>query len=57
MTGVSLASDDDCDRSVRALPRLREYCAADRHEKRRAFRDDTYWARPVPGFGDPARAC
>ena len=22
-------------------------------EKRRAFRDETYWARPVPGFGDP----
>ena len=23
-------------------------------EKRASFRDDTYWARPVPGFGDPA---
>lgn len=23
-------------------------------DKRRAYRDDTYWARPVPGFGDPA---
>jgi uracil-DNA glycosylase family 4 len=22
-------------------------------EKRAAFRDETYWARPVPGFGDP----
>src|SRR6185436_19291039 len=22
-------------------------------EKRRAFRDETYWAKPVPGFGDP----
>ncbi|MCS7038825.1 MAG: uracil-DNA glycosylase [Caldilineales bacterium] len=21
--------------------------------KRRAFRDDVYWARPLPGFGDP----
>ncbi|WP_117238485.1 uracil-DNA glycosylase [Thermus sediminis] len=21
--------------------------------KRRAFRDEAYWARPVPGFGDP----
>src|SRR6185369_5745645 len=21
--------------------------------KRRAYRDQTYWARPVPGFGDP----
>jgi uracil-DNA glycosylase family 4 len=22
-------------------------------EKRRAFRDEVYWGRPVPGFGDP----
>lgn len=22
-------------------------------EKRRAYREQTYWARPVPGFGDP----
>jgi uracil-DNA glycosylase len=22
-------------------------------EKRRAYRDETYWTRPVPGFGDP----
>jgi uracil-DNA glycosylase family 4 len=23
-------------------------------EKRRAYADETYWGRPVPGFGDPA---
>jgi uracil-DNA glycosylase family 4 len=23
-------------------------------EKRKSFRDQDYWARPVPGFGDPA---
>ena len=23
------------------------------HEKKRAYRDDIYWGRPVPGFGDP----
>jgi uracil-DNA glycosylase family 4 len=34
-------------------PRLRDYCARVAREKRRAFRDDTYWGRPVPGFGDP----
>jgi uracil-DNA glycosylase len=34
-------------------PRLREYCRRIGREKRRAFRDETYWARPVPGFGDP----
>jgi uracil-DNA glycosylase len=33
--------------------RLREYCERVGREKRRAYRDDTYWVRPVPGFGDP----
>ena len=23
-------------------------------EKRAAYRDEQYWGRPVPGFGDPA---
>jgi uracil-DNA glycosylase family 4 len=34
-------------------PRLREYCRQVGRDKRKAFRHDTYWARPVPGFGDP----
>src|SRR5262245_39946062 len=34
-------------------PRLREYCKRTGREKKRAFREDTSWARPVPGFGDP----
>lgn len=34
-------------------PRLRSYCARVAVEKRAAFRDDVYWGRPVPGFGDP----
>ena len=34
-------------------PRLREYCVRIAREKRAAFRNDTYWAKPVPGFGDP----
>jgi uracil-DNA glycosylase family 4 len=33
--------------------RLREYCRAIGQAKRRAYQDQTYWARPVPGFGDP----
>jgi uracil-DNA glycosylase len=40
--------------SCRRCPRLvawREQVAV---EKRAAFRDEEYWARPVPGFGDPA---
>jgi uracil-DNA glycosylase family 4 len=38
-----------CDR----CPRLRTYCAEIARIKRRAYRDDVYWGRPVPGFGDP----
>jgi uracil-DNA glycosylase family 4 len=39
--------------SCTRCPRLREYCRRIAREKRRAYRDDTYWGRPVPGFGDP----
>ena len=34
-------------------PRLREYCKGIGERKRRAYIDQIYWARPVPGFGDP----
>jgi uracil-DNA glycosylase len=34
-------------------PRLREYCARIGETRRRAYQDHDYWARPVPGFGDP----
>jgi uracil-DNA glycosylase family 4 len=33
--------------------RLRSYCRRIGETKRRAYLDQTYWARPVPGFGDP----
>jgi len=39
--------------SCELCPRLRTYCQRIAREKRRAFRGDTYWAKPVPGFGDP----
>ncbi|MCC7415884.1 MAG: uracil-DNA glycosylase [Acidobacteria bacterium] len=39
--------------SCTACPRLRAYCERVACEKRRAFRGEVYWARPVPGFGDP----
>jgi uracil-DNA glycosylase family 4 len=39
--------------SCELCPRLREYCQRIGRDKRRAFRDETYWAKPVPGFGDP----
>ena len=33
--------------------RLREYCRGIGETRRKAYRDQVYWARPVPGFGDP----
>jgi uracil-DNA glycosylase len=33
--------------------RLRDYCRGIGETRRRAYQDQTYWARPVPGFGDP----
>jgi uracil-DNA glycosylase len=33
--------------------RLRSYCARVGEVKKAAHRGETYWARPVPGFGDP----
>ena len=33
--------------------RLRQYCRRIGVTKRAAFQSDAYWARPVPGFGDP----
>ncbi|HZM70037.1 MAG TPA: uracil-DNA glycosylase [Candidatus Cryosericum sp.] len=34
-------------------PRLRRHCRQVARVKVRRFRDETYWGRPVPGFGDP----
>ena len=48
-----LSGLEDAVTQCRACPRLvawREFVA---REKRAAFRDDEYWGRPVPGFGDP----
>jgi uracil-DNA glycosylase family 4 len=33
--------------------RLRTYCTQIAREKKAAHRDDVYWGKPVPGFGDP----
>jgi uracil-DNA glycosylase len=37
----------------RRCPRLVEWRERVAREKRAAFRDEEYWGRPVPGFGDP----
>lgn len=37
-------------------PRLREHCTQVGREKRRAYLEWEYWAKPVPSFGDPKAA-
>jgi uracil-DNA glycosylase family 4 len=39
--------------ACRACPRLVEWREEVAATKRAAFRDEEYWGRPVPGFGDP----
>ncbi len=64
---VVMGSDQHTVRSVSSLPQLESRIVACRRcprlvewreriarDKRAAYRDETYWGRPVPGFGDPA---
>src|ERR1700688_4161613 len=39
--------------NCRRCPRLVDYREEVARAKRRAYRDWTYWGRPVPAFGDP----
>jgi uracil-DNA glycosylase family 4 len=39
--------------ACRRCPRLVAYRERVAREKRARYRDETYWGRPVPGFGDP----
>lgn len=39
--------------SCARCPRLREHCAEVARVRVRRHRGETYWGRPVPGFGDP----
>src|SRR5499426_3827752 len=50
----NLAAIHDTIVGCERCPRLRTYCRQIARDKRRAYRDDTYWGKPVPGFGDPA---
>ena len=50
---VTLAEVHSTIVSCERCPRLRTYCQRVAEEKKRAYRYDTYWGRPVPGFGDP----
>ncbi len=39
--------------SCRSCPRLVDWRELVAVEKRAAYRDEEYWGRPIPGFGDP----
>jgi uracil-DNA glycosylase family 4 len=50
---VALAALTDEIVACRRCPRLVEWRERVAREKVARFRDETYWGRPVPGFGDP----
>ena len=53
MTATSLAALERKIVRCRLCPRLVEWRERTAREKVRRFRDETYWGRPIPGFGDP----
>jgi uracil-DNA glycosylase family 4 len=50
---ASLAQLEEEIISCRRCPRLVEWREKVAREKRAAYSSETYWGRPVPGFGDP----
>jgi uracil-DNA glycosylase family 4 len=51
--GVSLPLIGEAVSECRKCGRLVEWREEVAREKKRSFRNETYWGRPVPGFGDP----
>ena len=54
MTAAELARIEAEIVDCRACPRLVEWREEVARVKVARFADQTYWGRPVPGFGDPA---
>jgi len=57
MAGAPYRTLSALDRAIvrcRRCPRLRRHCLAVSRTKVARFRDQTYWGKPVTGFGDPA---
>ncbi|MDZ7727767.1 MAG: uracil-DNA glycosylase [Dehalococcoidia bacterium] len=52
-TAAALSALQDEMTRCRACPRLVAWREQVAQEKRAAFRDQEYWGRPVPGWGDP----
>jgi uracil-DNA glycosylase family 4 len=53
LPSFSLHSVRDAIVECQRCARLRSYCGRIAQEKRAAYRDELYWGKPVPGFGDP----
>src|SRR6201991_602794 len=51
---AALEALNDAVIDCRRCPRLVEWRERVAREKRAAFREETYWGRPMQGFGDPA---
>src|SRR6188508_2794190 len=51
---VALEALNEAVVDCRRCPRLVQWREQVAREKRAAYRDWTYWGRPIPGFGDPA---
>jgi uracil-DNA glycosylase family 4 len=49
----ALDQHNGCIVACRKCPRLVRWREKVAREKRAAFRDEEYWGKPVPGFGDP----
>ena len=52
MSGLEALADEVT--GCELCPRLRGHCREIARIKRRAYRDQEYWGKPVPGFGDPS---
>ena len=50
---MTLAQIESAVIACERCPELRAYCARVAAEKRRAYREEAYWGKPVPAFGDP----
>jgi uracil-DNA glycosylase len=51
--GTALAAIERAVVVCTRCPELRAYCAQVAAERKAAYRDQIYWGRPVPAFGDP----
>ena len=54
MKTVAISDLEETITACRRCPRLVAWREQVAREKRRAYRDQEYWGKPVPGFGDPS---